>query len=64
MDGRGPAPLGGGAYVGGGCIYCAKIGARRKIHCQKRHNPNHSRGICGIGDAAYIARDLISAHIT
>ena len=27
MDGRGPAPLGGGGYVpGGGCIYC---GARR-----------------------------------
>ena len=25
MDGRGPAPLGGGAYVGGGCIYCAKM---------------------------------------
>lgn len=63
MDGRGPAPLGGGAYVGGGCMYCAKTVHDIK-YTAERHNPKHSRGICGIGDAAYIARDIISVHIT
>lgn len=64
MDGRGPAPFGGGGYVpGGGGIYC---GARAKKTVNDKlivyDTAKNARGICGIGDAAYIAGRWVGDH--
>jgi hypothetical protein len=65
MEGRGPAPFGGGGYVpGGGGMYC---GAREEKQLVRPPvitggRRRDARGICGIGDAAYIAIPLISYH--
>lgn len=44
MDGRGPAPLGGGGYVpGGGCMYCGAT-TERSAESQ-RNQDEYTRGI-------------------
>lgn len=57
IEGRGPPPFGGGGYVpGGGGMYC---GARVRKGVNDKlvmfDTMQNARGICGIGDAAYIA---------